>query len=562
MKYFLLKRKRLLITLAILALFVTGAGLGARALFKPKPETLRTETVDRGSVEVKVTETGTIEPLKKVEVKSKVAGRITKLYVQEGSRVRKGQILVDIDPTEINSQVAQMQAQLDGARARYEQAKGGATYQVAQTSSGIRQYEEALRAAQARLRTAMLEDRAQPDLIQSDVAGAAASLKASRDSLTLLKNSTQPQDRVQAQTNFDDAKMASENAQRNLDRQQGLLVKGYVSAQDVETAKATLASARARSDQAQKHLDLLGEQERLEIADANSRVAQAQATFDRAQANRSQIPIKTQDVLSAKAAVEQAKAQLQSALSSKQQDKIRRDAVAEAHASVVQIENQLREIQVAQRDTRLLATMDGTVTRRYIEQGELITSGTSSFSSGTPVLQVADLSEMLVKMTVNEVDVNRITVGLPVEIQVDGAKNAKFTGKVRTVSPAAISNDSNQGGGGNNNVIRFAVEVLVDHPDARLKPGMSAKCDIVIGRKKNALRLPSDTVEGDSSTATVQVLEPNAKKDAKPVFKPRKITVGLHGDAFVEIVSGLKAGEKVKPGKFKGPSRKAIDMFN
>ena len=56
-------------------------------------------------MEIKVTETGTIEPLKKVEIKSKVAGRITRLLVDEGSRVNAGQVLAEIDPTEINSQV-------------------------------------------------------------------------------------------------------------------------------------------------------------------------------------------------------------------------------------------------------------------------------------------------------------------------------------------------------------------------------------------------------------------------------------------------------------------------
>src|SRR6185369_478524 len=114
--------------------------------------------------------------------------------------------------------------------------------------------------------------------------------------------------------------------------------------------------------------------------------------------------------------------------------------------------------------------MAGVVTKHYVEQGELVTSGGNTFSSGTPVLQIADLSRMLVRMTVNEVDVHRVQAGLPVEITIDGA---------RRVAPAALgsSNASGAPGGeaqassspGGGGVVRFAVEVMVEHPDPRLK---------------------------------------------------------------------------------------------
>ena len=82
------------------------------------PEASHFPTVTRGDVEIKVVETGQIEALKKVEVKSKVAGRVSQLLVDAGSIVKHGQLLAKIDPTEINSQVAQIAAQLDGARRR------------------------------------------------------------------------------------------------------------------------------------------------------------------------------------------------------------------------------------------------------------------------------------------------------------------------------------------------------------------------------------------------------------------------------------------------------------
>jgi HlyD family secretion protein len=521
--------------------------------------------VSRGDVDVRVTESGGIEALKHVEVKSKVGGRIAKLLVQEGDRVRAGQLLAEIDPTEINSQVEQMRAQLDATKARYEQSLRGVSYQKDQTHAGIDQNVQALRAAEARLKVAEQENASQPSLTASDIAQAEAGLKSAQDSLTMLKNSTHPQAVVAAESGFDDAKANAEHARRNLERQQRLFDKGFVSEQVVDNARAEMAASNARRDQAKKRLDLISEQNRLEVANAESHVKEAQAAMDRAKTNRSLLNVKKEDVAAAQAAVKQARTQLELSRQGFQQNDMRQDDVRAAKASVVQLENQLREVQVHQGDTHLIANMDGVVTQRYIEEGELVTSGTGSFSNGTPVLRIADLSQMLVKISVNEVDVHKVRVGLPVEITIDGAKGAVFKGRVSKVAPAAVGSSNpgapSQPTPGANGVIRFAVEVVIDRPDSRMKPGMTAKCAIFMARRQKALRLPADAVQGDGSNATVQILT-QAVKEGKTVdtYTPRKVVAGLRGDSHIEIISGLKEGEKVKPGVYSGPARKGLDM--
>lgn len=567
-----MSRKRIVIL--VLALVVTAAGgaLGVRALGRRRsPKPARTHTVQRGDVEIKVTETGTIEPLKKVEVKSKVGGRIARLLVKEGERVPAGALLAEIEPTEINSRVDQIRAQLDGAKARLAQTGRNVTYQKSQTVSSVRQAEEALRSARARLRVAETEDRAQPDLTASAVAQARANLQAAHDALTLLKNSTHPQVAVQARSSHDEARVGAENARRNLDRQMALQARGYVPEQVVESARADLAAAKARLDQAKKRLDLLAEQHRLELADAQSRVTQAEAGLKSAEANGAQVAIRTEEVQAARAAVAQAEAQLKGAQSGTEQDRMRQDDVAEARASLRQLENQLREVLVRQQDTRLIAPMAGVVTKRYLEEGELVASGSEGFSSGTPVVQIADLSRMLVKLSVNEVDVHRIAAGLPVEITIDAARGVTFAGRVTQVSPAAQSAagagggqqpGQQESGGRPGGVIRFAVEVGVDRADTRLKPGMSARCTIVIARRRGVLRLPTDGVSGDNPGATAQVVTKGVK-EGKPadVVTRRPVTLGLKGDNFIEILTGLREGERVKPVPFTGPKRQSLDVI-
>jgi len=556
-------RKTLLLG-CVLPLVVVGAlgYWGYRRLISKPPKPERLAVVDRGDVEIKVVETGTIEPLKKVEIKSKVAGRLARLLVDEGDRVIAGQVLAEIDPTEINSQVEQIRAQVNGARARLAQALTAVEYQKELTAAAIRQAEEAVKSAEARLRAAEAEYRTQPDVIASDVRQAQAAVESALQNLDLLRNSTHPQQIVQAKAGLDEARAAYDQAKRHLQRQRTLLQKGFTSQQAVDAAVSEEAAAAARLAQAQKRMDLLTQQQQTEIAEAEARVRQAEAALERAKTGERLIATRAEEVKAAKAALEQARAQLRSAYAGRKQDRMREDDVTQARSAVQQLENQLREVLVRQGDTRLVATMSGIVTKRYVEQGELITSGVSTFSSGTPVLQIADLSRMLIKASINEVDVHKVRVGLPVEITTDGVRGVRFRGRVRKVSPAALGSEGpspiQRGEGA---VIRFAVEIEIDQPSRALRPGMSARATIIVQRRRNVLRLPAHAVEGDGADATVMVASAT-HKDGKTVtqYKKRKIVAGLRGDTFIEIVSGLKRGEKVKPGVFKGPRRKAIDL--
>jgi multidrug efflux pump subunit AcrA (membrane-fusion protein) len=110
-------------------------------------------------------------------------------------------------------------------------------------------------------------------------------------------------------------------------------------------------------------------------------------------------------------------------------------------------------------------------------------------------------------------------------------------------------------------VVRFPVEVVAERPDPRLKPGMSARCTIIIARHRNILRLPADCVDGAGSEAQAQILVHSVKAgQATDSFTPRKVRVGLRGESHVEILDGLREGDRVKPGITQVPKRKAIDI--
>jgi HlyD family secretion protein len=575
--------KKILLGCGLPLLIVCVLGfLGARALLHHDPQPPATESVSRGDVTVQVVETGTIEPLHKVEVKSQEGGQLSHLFVEEGQLVHKGEILATIDPQDLNSQVDALKAQLASAQSRLAAALKAATYQQDSTSSSIAGAEQNLHAAQAHLREAETQNHVQPELTREaiDVAkanleAAEATLKAQQDALNLMVKSTHPQAIVSAQAAYDQAKAQAENSNKNLQRERQLLAKGFVSQQVVDQSETDTQVAFAHARDVKEHLDKIELANQIEEANLRSQVASATGTVHQMQAAldsaRSAVDpqIKEQELYSSRAAVAQAKAQVAAARAARTQDMQRKDEAQAASSDVRQILGQLHQALYHQSQTRLYATMDGIVTKKYMERGEMIESAIASFGSGTAVYQVADLSTMLIKININEVDISKVKVGQLTEVSIDAERGATFVGRVRRVAPAANSDAAPSGSlssvsgssSGGQTVIRFPVEIQIDHADRRLKPGMSARCSIIVQRRRNVLRVPSGCITGEGANATVQVVtEVKRKGETIQKVTPHKVQVGLRGDAFVEILSGLKEGEKVKPNAFNGPPRKTIDI--
>jgi len=210
--------------------------------------------------------------------------------------------------------------------------------------------------------------------------------------------------------------------------------------------------------------------------------------------------------------------------------------------------------------------MTGMITKRYVEQGELVTSAIGSFSQGTAIYQLADLATMLVKINVNEVDIDKVRISMPAEVSIDAAKGALFKGHVRKVSPSsqdsgATSATTAASSTNAQTVIRFPVEVQLDVTDRRLKPGMSSRCSVICSRHRDVVRVPTNCITGTGSRATVKIVT-SSMKDGKPVetIENREVSVGLRGDDFVEITSGLKEGEKVRPNPYSGPPIPSVNF--
>jgi HlyD family secretion protein len=202
--------------------------------------------------------------------------------------------------------------------------------------------------------------------------------------------------------------------------------------------------------------------------------------------------------------------------------------------------------------SNVTAPMSGIVLTKNVEIGESITSGVSSFNAGTVLFTVADVSSMIVKAGVNEVDIGKIRVGMPVKVTLDAYPKVAFPARIARIAPAVRIDDK---------VRVFDVEVRLDAQGRELRSGMTANIEVVGERKEKVLTTPIESVYQRDDGEIVFVkkkFDPQAaagaKKDGdkkddkdawKQFFEKRTVVTGLADNSRVEILSGLKAGEEV-----------------
>lgn len=517
-----------------------GAGEAAQPLNR------QTYTVSKEDLVVDVSESGAIEPVRVVEIKSKVSGRVANFWVDEGDFVRQGQRLGRIDPREIQQQVEQGSAQVESAQASTRKAEIAMELQRKETQNQLYQ-------AQNRVHQLEKELRIQPRLTQASLKSAEMAVENASQNLQLLRKVKHPQERVEVENALRDAQGKRDEAKRNYERSLKLLEKGYVSQQQVDAHQTLLISAESALAAAQTRSERLDEQQRLEIATAEANLQAANAELDRARANTVQDELKREAYRAALSDLRTAEARMK-------EIRLREWDLVQARAGQKQAESGFRNLKIQFSETEVISPIHGVVTRRYREVGELVMSGTAGFGEGTPIMQVADLSQMRVRLSLNELDVSKVRRGMRVEVKVDAVPKRTYTGVVRKISPAAQQKSPNENPF-SASVVKYTVEVYLNHPDAHLKPGMTARCRIITAERKNALTLPLEAVGEEGGSHYVMKIEPGRRTaQGAPVTTKVRVQVGIKSATRYEILSGVQLNETVAKVPFSGPARRQIEM--
>jgi len=520
----------------VIATVVVIAALAAVVLARHNnsdhPE-IRTAIVKRGTVTASVSGNGVLQPLTTVEVRSNVGGQVIELTVDEGDYVKAGQLIARIDPSDSLTQLRQSEADLAGALAKVEQAKQGSSMQKLQTTAGIRSAEQALAAAEQRLAQAEQQAQVQPKLTAEAIRQAESTLASARAAYEQTKSALVPQKLAAAQAAYDQAKATHDQAQRELKRRQALLEKGFIAQSQVDAAEEQYSVAKAQLASAKSKLDTVKEESDQDLRVAQAKVAQAQAAYEAALANRVQDTIKRQELAAAKAAYKQAAAALEAARAAAYQDKMKREEILQAQAQLARATAAVKNARTQLGYCTIRAPRSGVVVKKYVEEGSIITAGRSAIGgaagAGITIAEIADVSRMRVVVNVDETDIARIRLGQEVDVTFDAYPDELFSAKVIEIAPHAVVDQ---------NVTTIPVTVELEYADRRLKPEMNATCDFITARKKNVLCVPNEAVKETDRGMFVTVIEKGKQVE-------RKVRVGEVGNDYTEIVSGLREGETV-----------------
>jgi HlyD family secretion protein len=290
------------------------------------------------------------------------------------------------------------------------------------------------------------------------------------------------------------------------------------------------------------------------VQQSSAQVALAQASRQQSQANlaraRSDLEIQERDYARQKALADRgfvskagldiAQGKLNSARNAVQV------ALAQTDSGDAQIRQGNAELSSARLDlnrTVIVAPASGVIINKLVEPG---TTVAANFQTPNLFEIAADTSKMQVEASVDEADIGQVQEGQDVTFTVDSYPDTIFKAKVRQVRKAPVETQ---------NVVSYLVIIDVDNLDGKLLPGMTANVEIITGAKANVMRVPTNALRFRPRAADRDEEKPGKKDAPQPAlyiagadpYRPtkKKVQIGLQGDDYVEITSGLKAGDKI-----------------
>lgn len=372
-----------------------------------------------------------------VSVAPEVSGVVQVLHVDEGSQVKAGDILLELQDLDYRLQLQEAQARAEVTERQLQEAKKEYELHVKQAEGQIARVQAELAAKQSELAQERVALSLEKEQMRNQIAEAEASLKQAESS----EKEIEGQLRV---------------AMSNWERARALFEDGIVSAESRDQAQEELAQAQARLGTAGEH------------------VAELRARLDTVLTSQKRIQLRERKVQTLQAEVERARANIRLA-----QTELERRSVREEQVRI--LESRLKEANAkAERargdlnNTVLISPIAGVISRKRVEEGQLV-------QRGQPVLVINDPQDVWVLANIKESYVRDVVVGNPVDIRVDAYPDRRFEGEVETVGAAAISEFSLFPPTGSFTKVeqRIPVRITVPNNDGLLKPGMMVVVGIV-----------------------------------------------------------------------------------
>lgn len=372
-----------------------------------------------------------------VSVAPEVSGMVKALRVDEGSVVKVGDVLMELNDMTYRLQLEEAQAQREMIERQLQEDK--------------KEYALDLRRSEDQLLQA-----------RSEVVAKQSALAEERTALVLEQEQTRNQ-LVEAEAALKEAESTVKEAQgqvriatSNWERAQALLSEGIVPVANRDQAQDTLAQMQARH------------------AATQERVAQLRARLSNAQNAQKRIQLRERKVQTLEAEVDKAQASVRLVQTEVERSKTRQEKLHILQARLKETQAKVERTQQSLQDTVLRSPLAGVVSRKRVEEGQLV-------QSGQPVLVISDPKDVWVLANIKESYIRDVSVGKRVDISVDAYPDRRFEGKVETIGAAAISEFALFPPTGSFTKVeqRIPVQITVANNDGLLKPGMMVVVGIV-----------------------------------------------------------------------------------
>jgi membrane fusion protein (multidrug efflux system) len=372
-----------------------------------------------------------------VSVAPKVSGVVQVLHVDEGSQVKAGDVLLELQDTEYRLRLQEVQAQAEMIERQLQEAKMKYELHIKQAEGQIARAQAELAARRSELaeeRAALALDREQ---VHSQIAEAEAALKQAESS----EREIEGQLRV---------------AMSHWERIRTLFADGIVSTGSRDRAQEELAQAQARLNAAREH------------------VAQLRARLEAVRTSQKRVQLRERKVQTLQAEVEKAQANLSLMRTERERSSVRQEQVRILEARLKEARAKAERARVDLDDTVLHSPITGVISRKRVEEGQLV-------QRGQPVLVINDPKDVWVLANIKESYIRDVVVGNPVDIKVDAYPDRRFQGMVETIGAAAVSEFSLFPPTGSFTKVeqRIPVRITVPNTDGLLKPGMMVVVGIV-----------------------------------------------------------------------------------
>ncbi len=443
---------------------------------------------------------GSVEAPLNVKLSPQVSGRIEYLQVHEGDPVTRGQVLVRIDPSQIQAQVRQREADLAAAQYRLSQAIITQNPTNVQVNTQIQQQVAAYSSAQADYNQTYQNYRAQVVAAKAVATDAQGRVDAANAAI------------ANANAAIASAKANLTNAQVKYNRENDLYKQGFVAAQDVDDAKTTVSVQQGAVDVANGQLNAARAQHDSALAQLSSANQQYSIAVTKGKA----------DIQSAKARLNQAKAALAYARANTAQKPAYEQNIAALRASVASAQAALHDVQAQLGYTVITSSLTGFVTGRYMDPGAMATPG-------TPILAVQEFKQVWVNVPIPEEVTDKVTNGMPAEARFDALPGRTFNGRIVQLNPSADPASR-----------QFTARVQIDNVQGLIKPGMFAHCTMVTNRTRGAVVVPPEAIQqGPNGSSYVLLVDQDNVAHQIPV------TTGDSDANGVQILDGVHPGDKV-----------------